>query len=337
MDAPRRPDALSRAIIRRSAAGGSALPPDVQTVRAFADRPLLPLAIPRLTLARVTEYTVDGAEGPLPARLYEPARASGTVLFFHGGGFALCGLDSHDGICARLAVESGACVLSVAYRLAPEHPYPAAAEDAYAAYCWLRRHAEALGQGNRAIAVAGDSAGGNLAAVLCLMARDREVRVPDLQLLFYPATTGGEPVPSRRAYANGYMLTVGMMNWFKSLYLQDQSRDRDPYYAPAGAADLSRLPPAIIVTAEFDPLRDEGRVYADRLEAAGTEVRYRCVAGAIHGFLLFYPFMPKSWAALRRAGREVRIALDEAWARNLHGAATRAPQDNIIPLATTTA
>ena len=331
---PRRPDAISRAVIRRAAAAGdNAIPPDVRTVRKIADRPLLPLAIPRLPLARVTEYTVDGAEGPLAARLYTPPRASGTILFLHGGGFALCGLDSHDGICARLAVGSGASVLSVAYRLAPEHPFPAATEDAYAAYLWLLRHANALGHGNRAVAVAGDSAGGTLAAVLCHMARDRGAPIPDLQVLFYPATTGAEPVPSRRAYANGYLLTVGMMNWFKSLYLQDSARERDPYYAPALAQDFSCLPPAIVVTAEFDPLRDEGRLYADRLQAASVTVAYRCIPGAIHGFLIFFPFMPKSWAVLRRTGREIRTALDEAWARNLQDNSDQTEADNMVPMA----
>ena len=308
---PRRPDALSRAVIRRSAAAAQSGPPDVATIRAFADRALLPLWLPRLPLASVTAYRVDGAAGPLDARLYQPARANGLVLYLHGGGFSLCGLDSHDGICARLALESGASVLSVAYRLAPEHPFPAAPDDVYAAYLWLRAHAEELGRGNARIAVAGDSAGGNLAAVLAQMARDRGVPVPALQILYYPATTGSEPVPSRRVYANGYMLTSGMMNWFKALYLKDPAHERSPYYAPAYADDFSGLPPAVIVTAEFDPLRDEGRFYADRLEGAGIQVRYRCIPGTIHGFLLFYAFMPKSWNVLRRTGREIREALDK--------------------------
>ncbi len=307
---PRRPDALSRAVLRRSAAVRQSGPPDLATIRSYAEQPLLPLWLPRLPLASVTEYRVDGAAGPLAARLYRPPGARGLVLYLHGGGFSLCSLDSHDGICSRLALGSGASVLSVAYRLAPEHPFPAAPDDAYAAYLWLRTHAGALGNGNPHIVVAGDSAGGNLAAVVCQMARDRSVPVAASQLLFYPATTGGEPVPSRRAYANGYMLTAGMMTWFKSLYLQDPSLEHSPYYAPAYATDFSGLPPAIIVTAEFDPLRDEGRFYADRLEAAGVPVTYRCVPGTIHGFLLFYPFMPKAWGALHRAGREVRDALD---------------------------
>ena len=307
-----RPDVISRSVIRRFDAAQRPGPPDLARIRAASDHSLLPLWLARLPLASVTEYRVDGAEGPIPARLYRPAAASGLVLYMHGGGFSLCGLDSHDGICARLAAISGASVLSVAYRLAPEAPFPAAADDTYAAYLWLRTHAAALGGGNAHIVVAGDSAGGNLAAVLCQMARDRGVPIPAFQVLFYPATTGSEPVPSRRTYANGYMLTVGMMNWFKALYLQDPEHERSPYYAPAHAADFTGLPPALIVTAEFDPLRDEGSFYAERLRSAGVPVDYECTPGAIHGFLMFCALMPKARRVLRTAGRRIRAALDAA-------------------------
>jgi acetyl esterase len=142
------------------------------------------------------------------------------------------------------------------------------------------------------------------------MARDRGVPGPALQMLYYPATTGSEPVPSRRHFANGFMLTAGMMNWFKALYVQDAAHEQSPYYAPASARNFRDLPPAVIVTAEFDPLRDEGRLYAERLESAGVQVRYRCVPGTIHGFLIFFPFMPKAWRVLRQTGREIRKALD---------------------------
>ena len=307
-----RPDAISRSVIRRFNAAQRPGAPDLAVIRAASERNPLPLWLPRLPLASVTEYQVDGADGLIPARLYKPAAANGLVLFLHGGGFSLCSLDSHDGICARLAAISGASILSVAYRLAPEAPFPAAAEDTYAAYLWLRAHVEELGYGNDHIVVAGDSAGGNLAAVLCQMARDRGVPVPAFQLLFYPATTGSEPVPSRRTYANGYMLTAGMMNWFKGLYLQDPALERSPYYAPAHATDLTGLPPALIVTAEFDPLRDEGSFYADRLRAAGVPVEYECVPGTIHGFLMFFALMPKANRMLRRAGRRIRAALEAA-------------------------
>ena len=307
-----RPDAISRSVIRRFDAAQRPGPPDLARIRAVSDRSPLPLWLARLPLACVTEYRVDGAEGPIPARLYRPAAARGLVLYLHGGGFSLCGLDSHDGICARLAALSGASVLSVAYRLAPEAPFPAAVEDTFAAYNWLRAHAVELGCGNDRIVVAGDSAGGNLAAVLCHMARDRGVPLPHFQLLFYPATTGSEPVPSRRIYANGYMLTVGMMNWFKALYLQDPALETSPYYAPAHAADFAGLPPALIVTAEFDPLRDEGSFYADRLRGAGVPVDCECTPGTIHGFLMFFALMPKARRVLRRAGHRIRAALDAA-------------------------
>ncbi|MBE7210418.1 MAG: alpha/beta hydrolase [Gluconacetobacter diazotrophicus] len=306
----RRPDLPSRLVLRMLPPFAEADSVDMAAARAATDRAPLPLAWMRRGLRAVREGEVPGAEAALRARLYVPRRARGLVLFLHGGGFALCGLDSHDGICAALARRSGASVLSVGYRLAPDHPFPAAPEDAFAAYRWLRDQAGRLGGGTERIVVAGDSAGGNLAAVLCLMARDRGVEPPVLQVLFYPPTTGREDVPSRTLFADGYWLSTAMMEWFERLYLGGRVDEASPYYMPARAADLSRLPPALIVGAAFDPLRDEGRVYAARLRAAGVAVRHREFPGTIHGFLNFHPFMPKAWLALREAGTAMRAALD---------------------------
>ena len=307
-----RPDLISRAVLRALARLGAFGQADLATIRARADRVPLPRTWLRRGLA-VHDLHVPGAAGPLPARLYVPRRrARGHLLFLHGGGFVMCGLDSHEGICAALARASRARVLAVDYRLAPEHPFPAAPEDCFAAWRWL------VAQADGPVAVAGDSAGGTLAAALCLMARDRGVAPPRAQLLFYPATTGREDVPSRALFAHGFLLTTEMLHWFERQYLGERGEggrdeggrdEASPYYMPARAADLGRLPPALIVTAAFDPLRDEGQVYADRLRAAGVEVRYRCVPGTIHGFLNFHPVMPKARFVLRTTGRAIRRVL----------------------------
>ncbi len=305
-----RPDLISRLVLRALSGMSAFGHADLATIRARADRPPLPRRWLRRGLAAVQDGSVPGAAGPIRARLYVPRRARGLVLFIHGGGFVMCGLDSHEGICAGLARASRASVLAIDYRLAPEHPFPAAPEDCLAAYRWLVAQADVLGRGNPGVAVAGDSAGGTLAAALCLMARDRGVTPPLLQLLFYPATTGREDVPSRTLFATGFLLTTAMLHWFERQYLGERPDEPSPYYMPARAADLGGLPPALIVTAACDPLRDEGRVYADRLGAAGGRVAYACISGTIHGFLNFHPVMPKARAALRAAGRAVQRALD---------------------------
>lgn len=309
-----RPDLPSRLLIRAMArvARGAPAAGDLAAFRARANRPPPPRAWRRRGLEGAHDLRVPGAAGPIAARLYVPPSADGLVLYMHGGGFVFCGLDSHDGICASLARASRASVLSIDYRLAPEHPFPAAPEDCHAAYRWLVAHAEGFGRGNPAIAVAGDSAGGTLAAVVAMMARDRGDPMPCLQVLYYPATVGDQTVPSRRAYGEGFLLTEETMRWFKRQYLGGRMSEPSPYYMPAQAQDLRGLPPALIVTAEFDPLRDEGRIYADRLEAAGVSVRYGCVPGTLHGFLNFEALIPKARRTLRQTGAAIRNALDRA-------------------------
>ena len=305
------PDLITRLVLRGLPNAFGAEGGDIAQMRAKIDRPSPWQAWTRAGLAAVHEGVVPGAAGPIRARLYVPRRARGLVLFMHGGGFVLCGLDSHEGICVALARSSRASVLSIDYRLAPEHPFPAATEDCFAAYNWLVSNADRLGRGNPRIAVAGDSAGGNLAAVLCLMARDRGGVVPPrLQLLFYPPTTGREDVPSRTQFGEGYMLTRAMMSWFERQYLGGDREEPSPYYMPGRGADLGHLPPAVIVTAAFDPMRDEGALYAERLRAAGVEARYACIPGTVHGFLNFAAIMPKARRVLRRSGRAIRRALE---------------------------
>jgi acetyl esterase len=277
-------------------------------------------------MASVRDGAIPGPAGAMRVRIYRPRghgrHGRGAVLFMHGGGFVHCSLDSHDGICCWLARESGCVVVSLDYRLAPEHRFPAATEDAYAALCWIAANGRALGlSAGSGIAVAGDSAGGNLSAVVSQMARDRDGPKVTFQLLYYPSTHGARAVPSRATYGSGYFLTTDMMRWYMTQYLGDHCLDEalahenpdvtDPAFAPFMASSLAALPPALVVTAEYDPLRDEGAEYADRLRRSGVPAGYLCISGVIHGFLNFYPFQAKARHALTAGAKAIRAAMAE--------------------------
>jgi acetyl esterase len=269
------------------------------------------LHLPELAQAAEAEdLLLPGPAGTLPARLYRPAGAAAglpMLVFFHGGGFVFGSLDSHyDGLCRALCGEAGALVLSVDYRLAPEHKFPAATLDCAAAMRWAAEQAPRLGADPRRLVVAGGSAGGNLAAVTAL--RLREEGGPKLagQLLIYPVIDLPAPSPSYRDFAAGYHLTAEDMAWFWQQYLDDPADGAHPYAAPLRAASLAGLPPAHVLTAEYDPLRDEGEAYAARLRAAGVAVEQVREAGMIHGFLAF---------PTRRAAPVVRRASN--WLRAL--------------------
>jgi len=231
------------------------------------------------------DTTVPGPAAAIPVRVYSPAGSTPegpTIVWYHGGGWVIGDLESHDAPCRRLAAATGMRLVAVDYRLAPEHPYPAGPEDAYAALRAVQ--GGILGGPPSWLAVAGDSAGGNLTAVVSLIARDRGTPIPDFQVLIYPVTDPDGDYPSHHENATGYMLTAEMMDWFTGHYVTDESQAADPYVAPVRAASHAGLPPAHIVTAEFDPLRDEGETYAKLLSGAGvpaTAVRYD---GQIHGF-----------------------------------------------------
>jgi acetyl esterase len=262
-------------------------------------------------VARVEERVVPGPGGDLPVRIYTPTGAGPfpILVFFHGGGWVVADLDTHDALCRTLANGGGCVVVSVAYRLAPEHRYPAAAEDAYAATAWVAAHAATIEGDAARLAVGGDSAGGNLAAVACLMARDRGGPALAFQLLIYPVTDHYEPgTPSYRENAEGYMLSRDDMIWFWDRYLARAEEAAHPYAAPLRAPDLRGLPPALVLTAEFDPLRDEGEAYAARLRQAGVPAELRRQAGLIHG----YATMAGVLDAARRANAETAAALRTA-------------------------
>lgn len=244
-------------------------------------------------VADVTELTIPGPAGPLRARHYRPTGASGRLpllVFFHGGGFVIGDLDTHDDLCRLISRDGGIGVLSVDYRLAPEHKAPAAADDAYAAYRWALDHTDDLDADADRIAVGGDSAGGNLAAVVSQRCRNSGVRLPALQVLIYPAVDVCSDTRSKTLFADGYFLTKRDMNWFMDHYLDGAEVDsRDPIVSPLLADDLSGLPPALVLTGGFDPLRDEGNAYAEALRAAGVPVDLREERSLVHAFANFFP------------------------------------------------
>ncbi|MCU0654232.1 MAG: alpha/beta hydrolase [Polyangiaceae bacterium] len=221
----------------------------------------------------------------LQARLYRPAGAPGrppALVYFHGGGFVIGDLDSHDGVCRWLSRGSGAAVLSVAYRMAPEHPFPAAVDDAVASYRWALEQRERLGLG--ALGVGGDSAGGCLAAVVCQQAQREGLPQPAMQLLVYPVTHVGSQLPSREAFARDLFLERPTIDWFCDQYLPPPLPRDDPRASPLLAPELTGLAPALVITAGFDPLRDEGERYAERLREAGVPVEHHRAQTLPHGF-----------------------------------------------------
>ncbi len=255
--------------------------------RAQTRRTALVVAGRPVPVGAVRDLSIDGAEGPLRARLYscdEPGGPHPLLVYFHGGGFVIGDLDSHDGVCRMLCVHAGVNVLAVEYRLAPEHPFPAAVDDGRASLRWAIDNAAALGADPARVAVGGDSAGGNISAVASQTAARDGGPGPALQLLVYPATDASTPRPSAGLFAEGFFLTRAQMDWFIGHYAADSDLT-DPRMSPLLAGDLSGLAPALVVTAGFDPLRDEGEAYAAALRAAGTPVLLRRFPGLIHGFV----------------------------------------------------
>jgi acetyl esterase len=267
-------------------------------------------------IGHIENGTLPGPAAALPYRSYTPIDAAPeplpALVYFHGGGFVIGNLDTHDGLCRQLANASGCSVISIDYRLAPEHKFPAAVEDAYAAARWVAEHARELGIDPGRIAIGGDSAGANLAAVVCQLAKQRGGPKLALQLLLYPATESGVDTPSRVALAEGYLLEKKSIEWFFQQYVEPGTDPIDPRLSPLLAPDLSGLPPAHIHTAEFDPLVDEGKAYADKLAAAGVEVAYTCHTGMIHHFFCLAGAIPYARTAIANAGAAIKQALAPA-------------------------
>jgi acetyl esterase/lipase len=235
----------------------------------------------------VAELSIPGPAGQIAARHYQPAtdEPAPLLVFYHGGGWTIGDLDTHDALCRLTCRDADVHVLSIDYRLAPEHPAPAASDDAYAAFRWAHEHAADLGAIPGKVAVGGDSAGGNLAALVSQRARDDDGPSPVFQWLLYPATDFTAQTRSLSLFADGFVLTKHDMDWFQAQYLDGSGIDAsDPRVSPLLAENLSGLPPALIATAGFDPLRDEGEQYAAALQAAGTAVDLRCMRSLTHAF-----------------------------------------------------
>lgn len=275
-----------------------------------------------LPLPRIEDREIPGPAGPLRIRIYRPLVAAHlpVAVFYHGGGFVIGSLSSHDRLCRQLAAAAGCLVVSVGYRLAPEHPYPAAVEDAIAALDWITDDADALGADRKHLAVAGDSAGGTLAALAARHARARGLPLA-LQVLLYPALDQAGDTPSRRRYADVFPIDRATIAWFNRHTFGHDRPVLEVDASPGRAEDLEGLAPALIVTAGLDPLLDEAAVYAGRLKAAGVPVRYRCFAGTIHGFLGMGKALPAAAEAVELVGRELRQAFrDPAPATGVHAA-----------------
>jgi len=268
------------------------------------------LELPRAPLARVEEITLPAADGSRrPARLYAPSTDTLPVLLYlHGGGFTIGNLETHDSLCRQLALRSGAAVIAFDYRLAPEHRFPAAVDDSWRAMRWLADHAQTLGLDGTRLAIGGDSAGGTLAAVAAIHARD--IGLPlQAQLLITPGTTAHADAPSHRMFARGYLLEAEGIAWFFDHYIAHELRE-DWRFAPLMADDLEGVAPACVILAECDPLVDEGVAYADRLRAAGVPVDLELYRGVTHDFIKLGRVLPEAHHAQAAAGAALRHAFE---------------------------
>ena len=272
---------------------------------------LTPPVDPLLTVKRVEDRRIPGPGGDIPIRLYYPSGDPpfAVLVYFHGGGWVIGDLDTHHGVCHALAKTSGCLVVSVDYRLAPEHCHPAAVEDAYTATNWVAENSDAIQADPDRFAVGGDSAGGHLAAVVALMARDRKRPRIDMQVLIYPITNYDFNTLSYIENKEGYLLTRDLMKWFWRHCIKDEGEANHPYVSPLQAENLSDLPPALIVTAEYDPLRDEGEAYGKRLQEAGVKVTLLRYPGMIHGFIRMTARLDKAKVAIDEIAGTLRGSL----------------------------
>lgn len=266
---------------------------------------------PAPEMAEVRDFVIPGPAGPIPARIYVPAGLPDTgrplLVYYHGGGYIRGDIDTHDSVCRVLARDAGCMVVSPAYRLAPEHRFPAAAEDAFAVVDYMSRKAKDFGVDQARIAVGGDSAGGNLAIAASLQARDKGAPKIRFQLLIYPVTDLTSANESKRLFSKGYLLNS--MPFYIASYLGPNGDGGNPLASPLLSDDLSRLPPAYVVTAGFDPLRDEGQDFARKLAAHGVAVEHKCYEDMIHGFVSLRGLLTESDAVLGDCARRLAKSL----------------------------
>jgi len=264
-------------------------------------------------IGRVEHMTMPGEAGEIALRLYTPVAAGSKALpaliFFHGGGFVIGDLDTHDGICRILASEACVKVIAVDYRLAPEHKFPAAVNDAIAAASWVETNAASLGVDANRLAVGGDSAGGGLAAVVAQAAAKTGSPHLAYQMLMFPVTQIGEETASLRNFAEGYFLERAGLQWFYDHYLPEDADRNDPRISPLKAEDVSGLPPAYVMLAGFDPLHDEGRAYAQKFSAAGVPVTVADYPDMVHDFIFMHAVLPQAQEALKAAAAALKQAV----------------------------
>jgi len=290
------------------------LPPYNRLTPSEARRQMLELSPPvdpELIAKRVRQLKIPGDSADIPIRLYYPDGNPpfAVAVYFHGGGWVMGNLDTHHAICHALSHTSGCLVLAVDYRLSPEHKFPAAIEDAYTATCWVAENGGSVQADANRMAVMGESAGATLATVAAMMIRDRGGPHVALQVLVYPVTNRDMITLSHTNYAQGYMLTHEMMRWFWDQYLTGEEAAEHPYVSPLRAENLGDLPPALVVTAEYDPLCDEGEAYASKLAAAGVRVRHSRYEGMVHGFFRMTARVDRSREALGEVAVQLRKAL----------------------------
>jgi acetyl esterase len=306
------------ALVEAGTARGDRIPfvqlsPEQARADFSASAPAFELPVPSLGDERRLEIpTRDGAT--IEARLFaEPAGEENRplLLYFHGGGFVVGNLDTHEGLCRDIATLSGCAVLSVAYRLAPEHPFPTAFEDAVDALAWVGAQGQSLALDSSRLAVGGDSAGGTLAAALSIAARDRvDLPQPSLQILAYPGLSSHQDSESYARFGRGHLLEAETVEWFFTHYLRDESDRLDWRFAPLAAPDLSGLPSAFLLLAECDPLVDEGHLYADRLREAGVPVRVGLYKGMVHEFLRMTALVDEAMKAREDIGKALSHAFN---------------------------
>jgi acetyl esterase len=306
-------DPQARALIELAARSAS---PELSSVGVEEARRLyresrLALAPPPVAVQETRDFSMAGPGGAIGARYYRPLGADSrealpAVVYFHGGGWTCGDLDTHDSVCRGIAAHSFCAVVAVDYRMGPEHRFPAAVEDALAAVRWMAANAGPFGIDPARLVVAGESAGGNLAAVTALALRESGPRLA-MQVLVYPVTDQAADTDSLRRFARGYSLTRELLRWYQGNYLRGEPDRADWRASPARAKDHSRLPPAYIITAGFDPLLDEGKAYAERLAQAGVPVTYECFEGQIHGFLPMAGAIAAAHHAHYRIGQMLRM------------------------------
>jgi acetyl esterase len=289
------------------------VPPAV-TRQSFAAMMQL-TAVKDVAVGKVDNFTIPGPAGELKARSYAPVAAGGALpglIYFHGGGFVAGSLESHDGLARLFAAEGGLRVIAVDYRLAPEYPWPAAVDDAWAATQWIEQNASALGLDAGRIAVGGDSAGGMLAAIVTQLAREKGGLKLACQLLMFPQMQMGGETSSMHEFAVGYFLERQAIEYFNLLYLPPDADRNSPRVSPLKAKDFAGLPPAYVMLGGYDPLHDEGLAYAEKLRAAGVKVTIADYADMVHCFIYLQTVLPQAHDAVAQAAKAVRAALDAA-------------------------